>query len=564
MLRKQFTLDKIVFSQKNKDTMGIKELVLKNFKRFTDLHIKNIPTEAKLVLLVGANGSGKSAIFDAFEQLISNTKHGMSTRGFENEYFRKNKTEEFSINVTFSDGISFKKNNHYEFDNNIKQHFFYGRPSLRIVPTINNVNANEKTLENNSDSPIRFIESDSKFNLDVLQFTQDINKALREPVFAGKQADTLQIFREFIEPFNNSLNRIFNLEDNISLKIVQFEESAPNSPPKLIFEKGKSRINYDLLSHGEKQIIIILLNFIVRSKYFQDTIYYIDEMDVHLNTALQYSLLKEITENWIPENCQLWTASHSLGFIEYAKDTDHSVILDFDNLDFDETQVLEPISKHLDEIFEVAIPRASLRKILGNRKIVLCENKNFELYGLMGLDDFIFTDVLNSNSVFLKIKRDKTLIGLRDRDFLTDKEINELTNKFSNYKILRYYCFENYLYHPENVAQINLGNFDIAVYENEIRTIKNKHRHNLVVKINGVHKGYEEFKAGGIKEDGDIGQISKCLESDDFEVFYPFFSFKDYCGSLIHKYKIDKKDAIEKLVQTNWFVNKIKEVLNRQ
>jgi AAA15 family ATPase/GTPase len=561
MFRKQFSLDKIVFSQKNKDAMRIKELSLNNFKRFTDLQIKDIPYEAKLVLLIGANGSGKSAIFDAFEQLISNTKHGSSNRGFENEYFRKNKAKEFSINVTFSDGISFKRNNHHESDSNIKPHFFYGRPSLRIVPTINNVNASEKTLAENKDSPFRFIELDSKFNLDVLQFTQDINKALREPVFAGKQADTLQIFREFIEPFNNSLDRIFNLEDNISLKIVQFEESTPSTPPKLIFEKGNSRVNYDLLSHGEKQIIIILLNFIVRSKYFQDTIYYIDEMDVHLNTALQYSLLKEITENWIPENCQLWTASHSLGFIEYAKDTDHSIIIDFDNLDFDQTQVIKPSPKQLDEIFEVAIPRASMSKILGNRKIVLCENKNYELYSLMGLDDFIFTDVQNSNSVFLKIKRDNTLIGLRDRDFLTNNEISELTNKFSNYKILRYYCFENYLYHPENVSHLNLENFDKGLYENEIRTLKNDKRHEVVVKINGIHKGYEEFKAGGIKEDSDIGQISKCLESDDFETFYPFFSFKDHCGSLVHKYKIDKKDAIEKLVQTKWFVNKLKEVL---
>ena len=166
--------------------------------------------------------------------------------------------------------------------------------------------------------------------------------------------------------------------------------------------------------------------------------------------------MKEITENWIPENCQLWTASHSLGFIEYAKDTAHSVILDFDNLNFDDTQIIEPLPKHQDEMFEIAVPRASLAKILGNRKIVLCENKNYELYSLMGLDDFIFTDVQNSNSVFLKIKRDKTLVGLRDRDFLTDNEIHELTTKFTNYKILRYYCFENYLYHPENVAQINL------------------------------------------------------------------------------------------------------------
>ena len=180
-------------------------------------------------------------------------------------------------------------------------------------------------------------------------------------------------------------------------------------------------------------------------------------MDVHLNTALQYSLLKEITENWIPENCQLWTASHSLGFIEYAKGTDHSVILDFDNLDFDEPQLLEPVKKHLDEIFEVAVPRKSISKILGNRKIVLCENKNYELYSLMGLDDFVFTDVQNSNSVFLKIKRDKTILGLRDRVFFSNiVEIHKLKDSFPNYKILRYYCFENYLYHPENLTYLHL------------------------------------------------------------------------------------------------------------
>lgn len=38
----------------------------------------------------------------------------------------------------------------------------------------------------------------------VIKYTQDINEALRQPVFAGKSADTLKIFRDFIEPFNNT------------------------------------------------------------------------------------------------------------------------------------------------------------------------------------------------------------------------------------------------------------------------------------------------------------------------------------------------------------------------
>lgn len=46
--------------------MKIKSVQLKNFKRFTDLRIENIPEETKLVLLIGTNGSGKSSVFDGF------------------------------------------------------------------------------------------------------------------------------------------------------------------------------------------------------------------------------------------------------------------------------------------------------------------------------------------------------------------------------------------------------------------------------------------------------------------------------------------------------------------
>ncbi len=573
--------------------MRIKELSLNNFKRFTDLQIKNIPAEAKLVLLIGANGSGKSSIFDAFERIsknedaLSNKDVNLTDKTLQRvervnrkknndvfdvedsdlEYYAKFKSPKATLSVLFDEIGFYTKTipqNEGQNENKLPKTAFFGRPSMRIVPRLVNEKFDEKAVLENTDGPEYFIDFDTRFQSDIKKYTWDVNKALRDPLFAGDASiDLRSIMEQFITPVNSALERIFGENKKTSIHIANYQEAGNTivEPPRLIFSKGDSMINYDLLSHGEKQIIVILLNFVVRSQFFQDTIYYIDEMDVHLNTTLQYSLLKEITENWIPTNCQLWTASHSLGFIEYAKDTDHSVILDFDNLDFDETQILEPIPKHLDEIFEVAIPRSSLHKILGNRKIVLCENKNYELYSLMGLDDFIFTDVQNSNSIFLKIKRDKTLLGLRDRDFLTDGEIQKLSEKFPNYKILRYYCFENYLYHPENIAQLNLINFDKEVYENQIRAIKNEHRHNLVIKINGVHKGYEEFKVGGIKEDNDIGQIAKCLESDDFETFYPFLSFKDHCGSLIHKYKIDKKDAIEKLVQTTWFINKLKEVL---
>ena len=46
--------------------MKIKQVKITNFKRFSDLTIKGIPQSAKLVILVGPNGSGKTSIFEAF------------------------------------------------------------------------------------------------------------------------------------------------------------------------------------------------------------------------------------------------------------------------------------------------------------------------------------------------------------------------------------------------------------------------------------------------------------------------------------------------------------------
>jgi predicted ATPase len=551
---------KLYFYKKIKYAMKIKELNLNNFKRFTDLQIKNIPTEAKLVLLIGANGSGKSSIFDAFEWFMKEDNNL-------DLYYNKDTKKPITLNIEFDKiGQQSKptKKQRVTKKKALPKNIFFGRPSMRIVPRLINNRFDEHAVQDNTDGPEHFIDFDNRFQSDVKKFTWDVNKALRDPLFLGDATvDLRAIAQQFITPVNSALERIFGKDTNTSMRIANYQEAGNTveEPPKLIFSKGGSWINYDLLSHGEKQIIIILLNFIVRSKYFQDTIYYIDEMDVHLNTTLQYSLLKEITENWIPQNCQLWTASHSLGFIEYAKDTGHSVILDFDNLDFDETQIIEPLTKSQDYLFEIAVPRATLAKILGHKKIVLCENKNYEWYSFMGLNDYIFTDVQNSNSVFLKIKRDKTLMGLRDRDYLTDNEIQKLSANFPNYKVLRYYCFENYLYHPENVAQIDLENFDKTVYENKITAIKNTYRHALVLKISESRKAYEEFRDGGIKADSDIAYLSKCLENDDFETFYPFFSYKDYCGSLINTYKMDKRPIKEQLVQTDWFINKIKDVL---
>ena len=81
--------------------MKIKSLLLKDFKRFSDLQIPEIPESAKLILLVGPNGSGKTSIFEAFKQW-----HGRyGATGYESNVNYLSKTSEPSFNNNWPEKI---------------------------------------------------------------------------------------------------------------------------------------------------------------------------------------------------------------------------------------------------------------------------------------------------------------------------------------------------------------------------------------------------------------------------------------------------------------------------
>lgn len=73
--------------------MRIQSIHLQNFKRFTDLKIEGIPESAKLVLLIGANGSGKSSVFDALNLF------GTQTSTNNSPYFRKDVESTYKIEI---------------------------------------------------------------------------------------------------------------------------------------------------------------------------------------------------------------------------------------------------------------------------------------------------------------------------------------------------------------------------------------------------------------------------------------------------------------------------------
>lgn len=542
--------------------MRISEIHLQNFKRFTDLKINLGEEPAKLVLLIGSNGSGKSSVFDAFE-FVSNSPKPTGWNGFMRANYYSKKQTAGGVSLVFSDGKYYRNNfipnedrGRVESDTNLNELSFYGRSAVRYLPRITRTSIGQTIdIEKNTDKPQYYIDADNRFENDI----DVLIKNIIDRIFKGinqSSSDQLDEIKTFLNRINEALPRIFGEETNTSLKFLRPVTPSDGQPSQLIFSKGGSEINYDLLSAGEKEVINILFNLFVRTPLYQDTIYFFDELDAHLHTSLQFNLLKEIVENWIPENCQVWTATHSLGFIQYAQMSADAVIIDFDNLDFDEPQVLIP--QKTQEIFEIAVPKEILPVLFKDKKLVFCENENAALFNLIGFDDILFLGDIDKSTIVLRAEQEPLIYGLIDRDFLSDNERQQLIHKFPRLFVLDYYCFENYLYHPDNLVEL-YPTFDTTHYINAITIEKNKIKSRLIQKLDNTRNSYIFYKKTFLRSTPEaFDEVVSMLESDVFEIFYKVFSMKnrgDICK--IHNLKQ------QELVKTHWFKSRIEGIIER-
>lgn len=539
--------------------MQIQKIRLQNFKRFTDLTIEGIPENTKLVLLIGANGSGKSSVFDAFEVLnVYSRKLMPSATALVEKYYQK-KDDAFLIDITSNKGNfhcqTWSDANSGSTVGELPTNSFYGRTSFRQISRLTKtVLGSELATQNDADRPKIYIDRDERFENDIENMLRDILKNVFSSVDSSKY-----IREKYIYPINQALHRIFNNDHNIEIELLEIIPPLEGKTAQITFKKGNFEIHYNWLSAGEKEVINILFNLLSRKDLLHDAILFFDEMDLHLNTAIQYNLIKEITENWIPENSQLWTASHALGFIDYASKSENAVIIDFDSLNFDFAQNLLPQSKEILDVYDIAVPKSMLSQLFIGKKIVFCENKNNEYYNLLGIENTIFVGGKASREVFLHIKRDAKNHALRDRDFLTDTEIKAIKKEHPTYHILKYYDFENYIYHPDNIAELSPEGFDKNTYIKEIIEQKNKKIKSILMTVVSSRQTYEEFKTNDKLKSNDLDSIGEDLDSNELERFYKFFDMKDqFNKSTIAKLNLSK----EKLVSTKWFKTKIQEIIN--
>ncbi len=547
--------------------MKITKLELKNFKRFDDLTIDltSLVEPAKLVLLIGANGSGKSSVFDAFQALNQISRNqGLNSK---DNYYRKRQDFEFEINAigdfrsAYGDDI---KNLSSLERIGSRKNSFYGRTSVRQIPKLirTSLGQGNVSFQDDTDRSWTFIDRDNRFENDI----EKVASSILTDVFKGNNS-TEQIIESYINPINKAYINIFGGEDNTKIELTSFKPPLEGNTAEILFKKGTSTIPYNLLSSGEKEIFNILLNLLTRKEYFQDTIYFLDEIDLHLNTQLQKNLLKEITENWIPKNCQLWTASHSLGFIEYANEAEHAAIIDFDNLNFDVPQTITPSPKKNFDVFEIAVSKEFLSKVFEGKKIIFSENTDTSIYNSLNITDTIFFNAQNKADVFYKTKNNPSYNGLIDRDFLTNEERVALLTQYKNLFILNYYSIENYLFHPDNLEEYYKNNgkeFNKDNYLNLIKVENKAIRDKMLVGLMVARDSYPFYrenenvaKLKAIRPNNQT--IIEMFDAEDFETFYKVFPAKDYGKQIQERQNLNPAD----LAKTNWFKSKIAAILTK-
>lgn len=466
--------------------MKLKEVHIQQFKRFTDLKIERIPESAKLIMLTGPNGTGKSSLFEAFNFWASPAKGGVS---FQRDYHWKvgnyssdNWGELYQkITLSFHDLEIIPRD-----QNEQAKKAFYFRSAYRNEHdfTTSGVGNLGEILADNR-RPQMLIMPDLRVSDNYQRLVSESIDALYDE--SNDHIPSGQLRDRLIGRIREAMKRVFP-------DLLLNGPGRPMIDGTFYFEKGASRnYKYKNLSGGEKAAFDLILDFVVKSEYFNNTIMCIDEPELHMHTRLQASLLKELLIQ-LPQSNQLWLATHSIGMIRHAfelyqEKPSEVVFIDFTDHDFDQVVTLHPTEVNRafwKKIFSVALD--DLAELVAPSELVFCEGRpegrptkrnttfdaevyrqifsskhpSTEFVPLGGSTEVAQNEVIFKNALarlFSTIK----MWSLVDRDDRHSNEISELSQQGT--RVLGRRDIESYLWDDEILTKLcaSVGRNDMTV-----------------------------------------------------------------------------------------------------
>ena len=264
--------------------MKVSKVIIKDFKRFKDLTLDLGRNPAKIIALVGTNGCGKSSVLDAFIACGRNYGGRIGNGNTPEIFYRtdnKNAYQLIAIEYLDDDGNIVDNNglyNNHDFYKNNREVIFSFRSPYRYNTELNITETKAtKPIEKNSDGASCSLNLDSKVENNYRRLLGFYNQVMEEEDIRPSEARI-----KVIGLLNQSIRNCLDLE------IVNLGNVERNNGT-LSFKKSDSDItfSFDSLSAGEKEVVDILLDLFLRREKYKNSIFLLDEPELHINTAVQ-------------------------------------------------------------------------------------------------------------------------------------------------------------------------------------------------------------------------------------------------------------------------------------
>lgn len=487
--------------------MRIKKIQLKDYKRFKDLTIDLGDTPKRIIALVGPNGCGKSSVLDGMLFIAADYGYFIGDKGNKGYlYHSLNQDPKYrsfeNIHIEFVEG-NYRTILQEKDSRGKRNTIFAFRSPYRY-------NGNLKVTESRAVSDIKdnnygataSADLDDKMEQNYRRINILYNKYLHSTDCRPSEAKS-----KIIGDLNQALSNCLDIKID-SLGDIE------NNQGTLFFTKPDytKPFEYNVLSAGEKEVVDILLDLYIRQQEYNDTVFLIDEPELHINPSIQRKLLIEINR-LISENCQIWIATHSIGYLRALQEelaNECQIIAFKEHVPWaSEPQILTPMVKcraNWQAIFETALD--DLTQLVSPKRIIYCEGLHKPGQGgcEKGMDAQVFNNIFGENypdtlfvssggnteldqrsevalSILSKVFPNVEIWVFKDRDMSSGRPNTEddrqeyLRLNPHNHRVMKRWEIENYLYDKEILKKYCSDNgkqFDERSYDEFVLDIVNQ------------------------------------------------------------------------------------------